>query len=114
VAPEYRAGVGLLGVIVGLLLAVGGTAPAHAAEDDAALSVSLVQGRLSINAKDVPVLWDVAVTQSHSDLTTIVLTAVPIEEAFRRILRDKDFVLTYAGGRIVEVRIYGAPESGSA
>lgn len=111
-APEYRACVGLLGVIVGLLLAVGGTAPAHAAEDDAALSVSLVQGRLSI--KDVPVLSDVAVTQSHSDLTTIVLTAVPIEEAFRRILRDKDFVLTYAGGRIVEVRIYGALESGGA
>lgn len=52
--------------------------------------------------------------QSDSDLTTIVLTAVPIEEAFRRILRDKDFVLTYAGGRIVEVRIYGALESGGA
>jgi hypothetical protein len=121
---------GVLGIIVSLLLVVGGTAPVHAAEDDAVLRVSLVQGRLSINAKDVPVLSildrigrlggfrirfdDVAIAQSHSDLTTIALTAVPIEEALRRILRDKDFVLTYGGGRIVEIRVYGALEPRSA
>ena len=104
-------------------------APVARADDDsgdvapAAVRVSLEGGRLSLEARDASLqqildtiadrtgvrvrLDPPAETQLDSDLITISFRDLPVEEALRRLLHGRDFVLVSGSGRPAEARVYG-------
>src|SRR5438874_2153249 len=117
------AGLGLL------LAALGAATTATRAAGAAHLSVELSNGLLSLDAEDVPLqaildeigrVSGVPIHVSDADaspgdtLTTLLLERVRVDEAVRRLLMGRSFVLVYATGALREARVYEAPPSASA
>ena len=112
-----------------LLAALGAATTATRAAGAADLSVELSNGLLSLHAEDVPLqaIFDeigrvsgVPIHVSDADaspgdtLTTLLLERVRVDEAVRRLLMGRSFVLVYATGALREARVYEAPPSASA
>ena len=119
------AGVGLL------LAALGAATTATRAAGAADLSVELSNGLLSLRAEDVPLraildeiarvtdvrirATDGAAPAGDETPTTLVLADVRVDDAVRRLLTGRDFVLVYSStGRLREARVYEAATSASA
>jgi HEAT repeats len=105
---------GLFAVLVGMAGA------ATAAAEERPFSLTVVEGRLSLEAHEAPLqeLLDevsersgIRIRLDEPDQTqepvTLELTAVPLEEALRRLLREKSFVLVYSPAALAEARVYG-------
>ena len=114
-----------------LLAALGAATMATRAAGAAELSVELSNGLLSLHAADVPLrailaeiarvtdvrirATDGAAPAGDETLTTLVLKDVRIDDAVRRLLTGRDFVLVYSStGRLREARVYEAATSASA
>ena len=89
-------------------------APVHA---DDAFRLSLDAGRLSLHAEAVPlqrVLDEVyrltgirvRVDGRDAEVVTAAFERLTVDDAIRRLLRDRDFVLVYREGRLQEARVY--------
>jgi len=104
------------------LAALAGPGAARSDDDAPALTLTVSDGRVSLDARDAPlqaildeigdrtglrVRFDEPGTaQIGDELVTLTLDAVPVEEALRRLLRERDFVLVYAPGRPAEAHVY--------
>lgn len=87
------------------------------------ITLTIAGGRVSLDARDASLqaildeigdrtgmrvrLDEPGETQIAGETVTMTLEAVPVEEALRRLLRGKDFVLVYSPGRLAEARVYG-------
>jgi hypothetical protein len=109
---------------IALALAWLGWAPATlgAAAAPGAFTLTVAGGRVSLQAEDAPlqrILDEIGDRtgvrvrlDEHADPATlnepvgITLDRVPVEEALRRLLRGKNFVLVGAPARLSEVRVY--------
>jgi len=110
-------------------------APARADNDASdvatpAVSVSLDGGRLSLDARDASLtqildaiadrtglrvrLDQPAESQLDNELITVSFRDLPVEEALRRLLHGRDFVLVSNSGRAAEARVYGHSDQRSA
>ena len=114
-----------------LLAALGAATTATRAAGAADLSVELSNGLLSLRAEDVPLraildeiarvtdvrirATDGAAPAGDETPTTLVLADVRVDDAVRRLLTGRDFVLVYSStGRLREARVYEAATSASA
>jgi hypothetical protein len=110
--------------------------PSARAEDEAAdvvtpaVTVNVVRGRLSLEARaaSLPEILDAIADRTDlrvqldrpaealldSAPITITLRDVPVEEALRRLLRGRDFVLVSGSGRPAEARLYSHREASPA
>ena len=105
-----------------LLAALGAATTATRAAGAADLSVQLSNGLLSLHAEDVPLraildeiarvtdvrirATDGAAPAGDETPTTLVLADVRVDDAVRRLLTGRDFVLVYSStGRLREARV---------
>jgi len=116
----------MLSVLVLLLVTLGPTARADEAPR---LEVALSDGRLSVDAAEVPLqsvldrigeLSGARVRFGDGDASnarepiTIAFAGLPLEDGLRRLLKGKDFVLAYARSRLEEARVYSTAPAASA
>jgi hypothetical protein len=106
-----------------VLASLAGPAGLRADEDVPPVTLRVSEGRLSLDARDAPLQTildeigdrtglrvrfdDPAQAQIGDELVTVSFERVPVEEALRRLLRGRDFVLVYSPGRLAEARVYG-------
>lgn len=111
--------------LAAMALACLAAAPAAYAQEPVALTIA--DGRLSLDAHDASLqgildeigdrtglrvrMDDTGEAQVAGETVTMTLDSVPVEDALRRLLRGKDFVLVYSPSRLSEARVYGrSPE----
>ena len=108
-----------------LALACLAVAPATRAQEP--ITLTIADGRLSLDARGASLqtildeigdrtglrvrLDDAGEAQLAGETITMALEAVPVEDALRRLLRGKDFVLVYSPSRLDEARVYGRSQA---
>lgn len=99
---------------------------AEAPDNAPSITLTIADGRLSLEARDASLpaildevgdrtglrvrLDDAGEAQLAGETVTMTLEGVPVEDALRRLLRGKDFVLVYSPNRLAEARVYGHSE----
>jgi len=100
------------------------------AVDPPSISLSVRDGRLSLDAQGAPLaaildeigdrtsvrvqIDEPGGAQLADELVTISLHDLPVEEALRRLLRGRDFVLVSSAGRPPEAHVYGRSTGAAA
>ena len=110
---------------VALLVAGLVAAPPARADDPPAITLIVRNGLLSLEARDAPlqaiideitdrtgvrVRFDERSATALDELVAIDLHDVPVEQALRLLLRDRDLVFVYGPGRLAEARVYARAE----